>query len=217
MTNDLTKMSRDELRAEFLLRDNNMGNTVGVFDELARRATANERLRATLSDWCVQYGSALCPTAGSADSFGDGMRAAKDQVRRILAAAPEAPPAEKPAAPTDPERRKAIKDWSDRFGVMLQAIDDGEVSQDGIQELGNLQEDGLDLMREASAAPAPAAPVTDREAFRAAFVKAAEPLIRFLNDHPEHLHPHHTVIVTNTSAELMEGSIGHKTMEFVRD
>ena len=65
--------------------------------EIARRAQANDAMRATLSNWCVQFGAALCPTAGSADSFGDGMRAAKKQVSRILAAAPTAASSGAPA------------------------------------------------------------------------------------------------------------------------
>lgn len=53
--------------------------------------------------------------------------------------------------------------------------------------------------------------------FREAFKAAAEPLIKFLNEHPDRLHPHHTVIVTPNSAELMEGSMAHKTNEFLKD
>lgn len=45
-----------------------------------------------LTDWCFRYGDALKPTAGSADSFGDGMRAAKEQVRALLDAHAAQPP-----------------------------------------------------------------------------------------------------------------------------
>lgn len=44
-----------------------------------------EEVLGLLGDWVLQHGAALKPTAGSADTFGDGMRAAKDQVARILA------------------------------------------------------------------------------------------------------------------------------------
>lgn len=47
------------------------------------------KLRELLNAWCVAYGKALCPPPGSTDSFGDGMRAAKDQVRALLAAPPK--------------------------------------------------------------------------------------------------------------------------------
>lgn len=36
-----------------------------------------------LQDWTQEYGAALCP-GHHADSFGDGMREAKRQVRQIL-------------------------------------------------------------------------------------------------------------------------------------
>lgn len=49
---------------------------------------------------------------------------------------------------------------------------------------------------------------------RDSFIAAANPLIKWLN---ENVHPHHTVIVTPVGAELVEGSIAHKTMEFVKD
>lgn len=57
----------------------------------------------------------------------------------------------------------------------------------------------------------------NEQLLRESFKVAAEPLIRWLNNHPEHLHPHHTVIVTPTSAELLEGSMSHRTVEFLRD
>lgn len=37
-----------------------------------------------LQQWAHEYGASLIPTAGSADTFGDGMREAKRQVRQIL-------------------------------------------------------------------------------------------------------------------------------------
>ena len=59
-------------------------------------------------------------------------------------------------------------------------------------------------------------PFADPE-FRIMFERAAEPLMRFLNDHPDNLHPHFSVIVTGSSAELLEGSICHRTNAFLRD
>jgi hypothetical protein len=52
-------------------------------------------------------------------------------------------------------------------------------------------------------------------AFRKSFEEAATPLIKWLNENG--LHPHHTVIVTLTSAELLEGCLAHKTTEFIKD
>lgn len=37
-----------------------------------------------LEQWTHEYGAALCPGGGYADSHGDGMRHAKAQVERIL-------------------------------------------------------------------------------------------------------------------------------------
>lgn len=50
---------------------------------------------------------------------------------------------------------------------------------------------------------------------RKSFEAAARPLIQWLNDN---VHPHHTVIVTPTSAELLAGecSTGH-ILDYVKD
>lgn len=40
-------------------------------------------LTAALETWCCTYGAALTPTG--ADTFGEGMRAAKDQIRKLIA------------------------------------------------------------------------------------------------------------------------------------
>lgn len=52
------------------------------FVEDAIDATAEERL-ARIVEWTHAHGAALCLTAGSADTFGDGMRAAKKQVAAL--------------------------------------------------------------------------------------------------------------------------------------
>jgi hypothetical protein len=57
--------------------------------ELSRLRAENERLRAVVGRvryWTHLHGVALCPAIGDADSFGDGMRAAKKEVARLLAA-----------------------------------------------------------------------------------------------------------------------------------
>lgn len=160
---DWTNKTVDELR--LLYYGPTCADVAGVdlFDELARRAQANDAMRATLSNWCVQFGAALCPTAGSADSFGDGMRAAKKQVSRILAAAPTAASSGAPA-PADSQREAAIEAWRKsatdtkawlHLGSVRHILDDVfEVHADTIDE-------AVALMR--SAAPAPVAPVTDAE------------------------------------------------------
>ncbi len=48
---------------------------------------------------------------------------------------------------------------------------------------------------------------------RAAFEKAAQPLIQWI---AENVHPHHAVIVTNNSAELLEGQITFRTDKYIR-
>ncbi len=51
----------------------------------AEKARAEEREKLSrLADWADSYGSNLCPRSGMADSFGDGMRAAKNDVKSIL-------------------------------------------------------------------------------------------------------------------------------------
>ena len=49
---------------------------------------------------------------------------------------------------------------------------------------------------------------------RDSFEKVAKPLIEWLCNN---MHPHATVIVTQTNAELVEGSMSIVTTEFVRD
>ena len=46
------------------------------------------------------------------------------------------------------------------------------------------------------------------------FIKVVEPVIKWLNDN---VHPHHTVIITGTHAELLEGELSHVTEKFVKD
>jgi len=58
--------------------------------------------------------------------------------------------------------------------------------------------------------------MTDAE-FRAAFASAADPLIKFLNEHPDRLNPHYTVIVTPISAELLSGEMSHRTNQHIKD
>ncbi|EHU00443.1 hypothetical protein CKS_2369 [Pantoea stewartii subsp. stewartii DC283] len=46
------------------------------------------------------------------------------------------------------------------------------------------------------------------------FAEASEPLIKWL---AENVHPHHSVIVTATHAELLQGEKVHRTEKFLRD
>lgn len=52
-------------------------------ENIADSKEKDEKL-SRLGDWVLEYGENLKPTAGSADTFGDGMRAAKSQVKNIL-------------------------------------------------------------------------------------------------------------------------------------
>ena len=49
---------------------------------------------------------------------------------------------------------------------------------------------------------------------RAAFAAASEPLMKWLS---ETCHPHTTVLLTSTRAELVEGVMGHVTDKFIKD
>ena len=50
---------------------------------------------------------------------------------------------------------------------------------------------------------------------RAEFESLARPLIKWLNDH---CHPHHTIIITHTNAELLEGSVSTgEITDYLRD
>lgn len=53
---------------------------IPLWTELRIRLRAHE----SLVTWTHQYGEALKPTGGSRDTYGDGMRAAKDQVSALL-------------------------------------------------------------------------------------------------------------------------------------
>lgn len=46
------------------------------------------------------------------------------------------------------------------------------------------------------------------------FEEAARPLIKWL---AENVHPHHSVIVTSTHAELLEGQQALQTEEYLKD
>ena len=49
---------------------------------------ASDLNRIAIEEWAHRYGGALSPRAGDADSFGDGMRAAKQQVLTPLRGKP---------------------------------------------------------------------------------------------------------------------------------
>lgn len=46
------------------------------------------------------------------------------------------------------------------------------------------------------------------------FHDLAKPLIEWLN---KNFHPHVTVVITPTTAEVLEGAVGFTTDEFIRD
>ena len=46
------------------------------------------------------------------------------------------------------------------------------------------------------------------------FNELVTPLIKFM---AQEVHPHHTLIITSTSAELLEGEMSAHTTEFLRD
>lgn len=48
----------------------------------------------------------------------------------------------------------------------------------------------------------------------AEFVKLADQMIKFLNDNG---HPHMKAIIGPNSAEIVEGVVGHRNDEFLRD
>lgn len=49
---------------------------------------------------------------------------------------------------------------------------------------------------------------------RTEFIKLVEPVIKWMNDNT---HPHHTIIITHTHAELLEGEMAHATTKFLKD
>ncbi len=49
---------------------------------------------------------------------------------------------------------------------------------------------------------------------RAEFAALAEPLIKWLC---ENMHPNATIIITQTSAELVEDVLAHRTLEYLKD
>lgn len=56
---------------------------------LMRAAPRNDdKLRQALVDWTHRYGSELVPPSGRSDTYGEGMRDAKDWVRKLLAESP---------------------------------------------------------------------------------------------------------------------------------
>lgn len=46
------------------------------------------------------------------------------------------------------------------------------------------------------------------------FIKVVEPVIKWMN---ENLHPHHTIVIDCTTAELLEGQMSHKTGKYLKD
>jgi len=49
---------------------------------------------------------------------------------------------------------------------------------------------------------------------RESFIKVVEPVIKWMN---ENIHPHSLIVIDNSRAELLEGSIVHSTDKFLVD
>ena len=52
------------------------------------------------------------------------------------------------------------------------------------------------------------------ETQRLIFEQLARPLMQFLNDHTN---PHHSIIITTTTAEVVSGECAFTTMDYVKD
>lgn len=66
--------------------------------------TAEARL-ARIRDWTHRYGAELCPTVGTPDTYGEGVRACKQAVSRLVGEDAEAPH----AVAVDPAREVAVR------------------------------------------------------------------------------------------------------------
>ncbi len=77
---------RDEALASATIERTAANEWLAQLHDARRERDEARGLLGRIGDWTHQFGAALCPTAGSADSFGDGMREAKRQVATIVAA-----------------------------------------------------------------------------------------------------------------------------------
>lgn len=127
---------------------------------LMRRAAASptEPSSGLLREWCLQHGRSLCPTAGSADTFGDGMREAKRQVSAILDRC-AADPAPEPADAEAPKGHLWLVQlasdtdeacaWERAFdNLILKMSRQGRLVGDEPERLGFLVRRGVQLMRQ---------------------------------------------------------------------
>ncbi|WP_447885237.1 hypothetical protein [Serratia fonticola] len=124
-----------------------------------------------------------------------------------------------------PEHKAAIRDL-----VVIELLDDHSLNREygkcwqwynmggGIHETFQQQEKHDHTCTNCFADQGPClgeCAVSDESAQRRnGFEEAAKPLIKWL---AENVHPHHTVIVTSTNAELLEGSMSFPTDEFLKD
>lgn len=91
--------------------------------ELDRLRAENAALRervAAVEEWTHRFGSELSPSGKWTDSFGDGVRTAKDRVSRLLAAAK--PTAQRPTPSPETLAERAPPPPAD----LVQATQDGE-------------------------------------------------------------------------------------------
>lgn len=95
---------------------------------LMRAAPRNDdKLRQALVDWTHRYGSDLVPPSGRSDTYGEGMRDAKDWVRKILAESPAGEWVEKAHCDTIEgalkETETQLADCRDTVSAQQQTID----------------------------------------------------------------------------------------------
>ena len=57
--------------------------TKALLKKMSERCDRAELTLSNLYQWTTEYGKALCP-GDNADTFGEGIHAAKEQVRRLL-------------------------------------------------------------------------------------------------------------------------------------
>jgi len=81
MRKDLSRMNEAQARL--------IAAAINALPELIARVRVAEMTLAELREWTHQHGRALCPPG--ADAYGEGMRDAKAQVDRLLAARGDTP------------------------------------------------------------------------------------------------------------------------------
>lgn len=81
---ELARMKARPAEAEFSRLDVMWQELVRERDAARSEAEQLQERLARINEWADTYGAALSPSAGSADTFGDGIRAAKKQIKALL-------------------------------------------------------------------------------------------------------------------------------------